>query len=93
MDLRNSAITGIVEVMDQQHAQARGESLSAALERLSRAREQRGPVGVLDPFEMAPGEASHDELELPRESRRRGLFGFSLRARRASEALVDDEAW
>jgi hypothetical protein len=81
MDLRFSPIEGIVEVMDHDHQQQRQSSLGDALGRLSRAREQRGPVGVLDPFEVVPAE---DRLAaaVPQRSRtRRGLFSFSQRAR------------
>ena len=87
MDLRFSPHEGIVEVMDQQHQQQRHASLGGALERLSARREQRGPVGVLDPFEAIP-EADRLAAATPVRSarRRRGLFSFSARARDA----VDD---
>lgn len=83
MDLRFSPIEGIVEVMDEQHQQQRQESLGDALQRLSHAREQRGTVGMLDPFEVVPAE---DRLAAAAPQRRRlrsGLFSFSARARDA----------
>lgn len=87
MDLRFSPIEGIVEVMDDEHQHARSESLSSALGRLSAAREQRGSVGVLDPFEAMPAE---DRLAaaapVRTRRRRRGLFSFSERARGAADA-------
>jgi hypothetical protein len=85
MDLRFSPIEGIVEVMDEQHLKQRQASLGDALQRLSIAREQRGPVGVLDPLEIVPAE---DRLAAARPQRRRmrtGLFSFSERARAAAE--------
>ena len=85
MDLRFSPIEGIVEVMDDTQQQQRHASLGDALERLSMAREQRGPVGVVDPFEVVPAE---DRLAAAAPQRRRlrsGLFSFSERARDAVE--------
>lgn len=86
MDLRFSPIEGIVEVMDDSHQQQRQASLGDALQRLSTAREQRGPVGILDPLEVVPAE---DRLAAAAPQRRRGrvgLFSFSDRARDAIDA-------
>lgn len=83
MDLRFSPIEGIVEVMDEQHQQQRHASLGDALERMSAARDRRGPVGLLDPVEAVPAE---DRLAAALPQRRRmrdGLFSFSGRARDA----------
>jgi hypothetical protein len=85
MDLRFSPITGIVEVMDEQHQQQRHASLGDALGRLSAARERRGPVGVLDPFEIVPAEDRLAAATPARQHPRRGLFSFSQRARDAAE--------
>jgi len=85
MGLQHSRIRGIVEVMDDHSHEARGIALGSALGRLSAARERRGPVGVVDPFEVVPY-AERLVTELPRANRRRGLFRFSDRARDA----VDD---
>lgn len=85
MDLRFSPIRGIVEVMDEQHTRERGASLGSALQRLSEARDRRGPVGVLDPFEVVIDER-RAVGEQPRAMRRRGLFSFSERARDAADA-------
>lgn len=82
MDLRFSPIEGIVEVMDDQHQQERSASLTGALERLSAARERRGSVGVLDPFDAIPAEDRLAAAAPVRTARRRrGLFSFSERAR------------
>lgn len=86
MDLRFSPIQGIVEVMDEPHMKEREASLGSALERLSAARERRGPVGVLDPFEVVPAADRLASATPARASRRRGLFSFSDRARDAAEA-------
>jgi hypothetical protein len=87
MDLRFSPHEGIVEVMDEQHQQQRQASLGGALQRLSASREQRGPVGVLDPFEAIPEQDRLAAAAPARTARqRRGLFSFSTRARDA----VDD---
>ncbi|MCW2924861.1 MAG: hypothetical protein JWM98_2265 [Thermoleophilia bacterium] len=83
MDLPNQPIRGIVEVMDDPHRPTRGAGLGLALQRLSAAREQRGPVGVLDPFEVVPAEERRDAAEPVRSGRRTGLFTFSDRARRS----------
>ncbi len=85
MDLPKQPIRGIVEVMDDPHRSTRGAGLGSALQRLSAAREQRGPVGVLDPFEVVPAETRRDAAEPAHASRRTGLFSFSDRARRAVE--------
>ncbi len=88
MDLRFSPIRGIVEVMDDQHLQERTACLGSALERLSVARERRGSVGVLDPFEALPAEDRLAAAAPVRTARRRrGLFSFSDRAR---DAVADD---
>jgi len=86
MDLRNPRIRGIVEVMDDGHTQERSANLGSALDRLSAARERRGPVGVLDPFEVVSAEERRAAAEPPRTMRRRGLFSFSQRARDAADA-------
>ena len=83
MDLRFSPIQGIVEVMDEQHIRERSENLGTALQRLSAARERRGPVGTLDPLEIVPAEDRLAVAAPGRSSRRRGLFSFSDRARDA----------
>ena len=85
MDLRFSPVEGIVEVMDHQHQQQRQASLGSALQRLSAAREQRGLVGMLDPFEALP-EADRLAAAAPMRTarRRRGLFSFASRARNAA---------
>ena len=83
MDLRFSPIQGIVEVMDEQHIRDRSENLGSALQRLSAAREQRGPVGTLDPLEIVPAEDRLAAASPMRVTRRRGLFSFSDRARDA----------
>lgn len=89
MDLRFSPIEGIVEVMDDEHQHERSVSLGSALSRLSEARERRGSVGVLDPFEAMPAEDRLAAAAPVRTARtRRGLFSFSMRARDA----VDDDA-
>ena len=68
--------------MDDDQHQERTANLGSALGRLSEARERRGPVGVLDPFELgAPEQVAVSEL--PRVAQRRGLFRFSDRARDA----------
>lgn len=86
MDLRFSPIRGIVEVMDDQHQQERSASLGSALSRLSEARERRGSVGVLDPFDAIPAEDRLAAATPTRTARRRrGLFSFSERARDAAE--------
>jgi len=82
MALPISHIRGIVTVMDDDQHQERTAGLGSALGRLAEARERRGPVGVVDPFELTAG----DQLatsELPRVAQRRGLFRFSQRARDA----------
>lgn len=85
MDLRFSPIEGIVEVMDHEHQQERSASLGSALSRLSEARERRGSVGVLDPFDAMPAEDRLAAAAPVRTSRRRrGLFSFSERARDAA---------
>jgi hypothetical protein len=87
MDLRFSPVEGIVEVMDQQHQQQRQASLGDALQRLSTARGERGPVGVLDPFEaIDEGDRIAAAAPVRTARRRRGLFSFS---RRAQDALAD----
>ncbi len=86
MDLRFSPIEGIVEVMDDSHQQQRHASLGSALERLSAKRQERGPVGVLDPFEVVPAEDRLAAAAPARRRVRRGLFSFSERAREAGEA-------
>jgi len=92
MDLRDSAIKGIVEVMDDSHTREREQSLTSALARLSQAREQRGAVGVIDPFEAMPVDERFLPEETSEQPQRRRLFGFALRARRASDAYgVDAE--
>jgi hypothetical protein len=83
MDLRNRPIRGIVEVMGEDSHHDRSLGLGQALGRLSAAREQRGPVGVLDPFEVVPAEDRRAAMDPPRAQRRRGLFRFSDRARDA----------
>lgn len=83
MHLPHGPIRGIVEVMDDPHRSNRGASLGSALQRLSAAREQRGPVGVVDPFEVVSAEQRRDAAEPVRADRRAGLFAFSDRARRA----------
>ncbi|MCW2972613.1 MAG: hypothetical protein JWN72_886 [Thermoleophilia bacterium] len=75
--------------MDDDQHQERTEGLGSALSRLSAARDQRGPVGVLDPFELTAGE-QRAQAELPRVAERRGLFRFSQRARDAVQVEVDD---
>ena len=85
MDLPDQPIRGIVEVMDDPHRSDRGVSLGSALQRLSAARQQRGPVGVLDPFEVVSAEERRDAAEPVRSQRRTGLFTFSDRARSAIE--------
>ncbi|MCW2960495.1 MAG: hypothetical protein JWM90_882 [Thermoleophilia bacterium] len=81
MDLHNRPIRGIVEVMGEESHQDRSVGLGQALGRLSEAREQRGPVGVLDPFEVVPAEDRRAAMDTPRANRRSGLFRFSERAR------------
>ncbi|MCW2928977.1 MAG: hypothetical protein JWM86_2945 [Thermoleophilia bacterium] len=83
MHLHEQRIRGIVEVMGDEQTQQRSEGLGSALQRLSAAREARGPVGVLDPFEIVPAEERLAVSESPRAMRRRGLFRFSERARDA----------
>jgi hypothetical protein len=88
MALPISHIRGIVTVMGDDAHQERTEGLGSALNRLSAARERRGPVGVLDPFELtAPGHLA--AAEVPRAEERRGLFRFSQRARDAVQHDVD----
>ena len=86
MDLRKQSIRGTVVVMGAHAHEARGVALGHALGRLSAAREQRGPVGVLDPFEVVPAEERLAPAESPRPKRRSGLFNFSDRARSAVDA-------
>lgn len=86
MDLRFSPIRGIVEVMDEQHLKEREAGLGSALQRLSQARERRGAVGVLDPFEVVPAEDRLAAATPVKRSRRSGLFSFSERARDAADA-------
>jgi len=84
MDLRFSPIEGIVEVMDDANQQERHQSLGSALGRLSAARERRGQVGMLDPFDTIPAEDRLAAATPARTARqRRGLFSFSERARDA----------
>lgn len=66
----------------------RSAGLGSALDRLSIARERRGPVGVVDPFQLHDG-SRHTVVELPRVAQRRGLFSFSTRARAAVGSYVD----
>lgn len=75
--------------MDDDQHQARTEGLGFALGRLSAAREMRGPVGVVDPFELTSDE-QRAATELPRVAERRGLFRFSHRGRAAVAADLDD---
>jgi hypothetical protein len=89
MGLPISHIRGIVTVMDDDQHQERTVGLGSALNRLSAAREQRGPVGVLDPFELTDG-GQLAATERPRSAQRRGLFRFSQRARAAVDVDVDD---
>ena len=81
MDLRTSPHQGIVEVMDEHLHQERSQSLGTALQRLSVARELRGPVGVLDPLEIVPAEERLDAAVPLRGRRRTGLFSFAQSAR------------
>lgn len=92
MRLTDSKIRGTVTVMGDEQHQERIEGMGSALQRLARAREQRGPVGVLEPA------ADETQLEfddtprslatgLPRASQRRGLFRFSDRARTAADEV------
>lgn len=83
MGLHESRLQGIVEVMDGDHTRARSENLGSALQRLSAARERRGPVGVLDPFEVVSEAERHALVETPIAKRRRSIFRFSDRARDA----------
>ncbi len=86
MDLRFTPITGIVEVMDEQHHQQRQASLGDALQRLSAAREQRSSVGMLDPLDaVSMDERIAAAAPVRTARRRRGLFSFSMRARNAVE--------
>lgn len=71
--------------MDATQHQQREQSLSSALQRLSAAREARGPVGTHDPFEIVSEEARRAVAEPPRAMRRRGLFSFASRARDAAQ--------
>jgi hypothetical protein len=82
MALPISHIRGIVTVMDDDLHQERTANLGSALSRLAEARDRRGPVGVLDPFELGADEQVAVS-ELPRVAQRRGLFRFSDRARAA----------
>ena len=86
MSLPNQPISGTVEVMDDVRHEDRARSLAGALDRLSRAREERGPVGVVDPFEIVAAENRLAAATLPRVEERKGLFRFSNRARAAVEA-------
>lgn len=83
MGLHDPKIRGIVEVMEDHRHRERSASLGDALQRLGAAREQRGPVGVLDPFEVVPAGDRLAAAEMPRAMHRRGLFRFSDRARAA----------
>jgi len=83
MDLRKTPVRGIVEVMDDHHSRERSENLGSALQRLSVARERRGPVGVMDPFEVVSEAERHALIETPMAKRRRSIFRFSDRARDA----------
>ncbi len=85
MDLPDRPIRGIVEVMDDPQRSQRGMGLGSALQRLSSAREQRGPVGVLDPFEIVSAHQRRDAADPVRSARRVG-FTFSDRARRAVDS-------
>lgn len=72
--------------MDERHQQQRHVALGGALQRLAARREQRGPVGVLDPFEAIPEQDRLAAAAPVRTARqRRGLFSFSERARDAVE--------
>ena len=86
MDQTQRPIHGIVEVTDDPHRARRGASLGPALQRLSTAREERGPVGVLDPFEVVSEQERLDAADpVGATSRRRRLFSFSDRARAAAD--------
>ena len=87
MSLPKQPIHGIVEVMDDVQHDDRARSLAGALTRLSRAREERGPVGVVDPFEIVAAENRLAASTLPRAEERRGLFRFSNRARAAADEV------
>lgn len=83
MGLHETRVQGIVAVMDDQQHQERTAALGSALARLSQARERRGPVGVVDPFEVVSAEERRAIAETPRANQRRGLFSFSERAKQA----------
>ncbi len=90
MDLPDQPLRGIVEVMDDPQRTHRGAGLTSALQRLSAAREERGPVGVLDPFEIVSPEDRLAAAEPVRVHRRSGLFTFSERARAAIQGPLAD---
>lgn len=80
-DLRSTRFQGIVEVMSDAGHREREESLGLALRRLSAAREARGPVGVVDPFEIVTPQERLDVAQPQHTRRREGLFSFARRAR------------
>lgn len=76
--MKKIVIHGIVEHLDERQQEARRGSLHAALQRMTEARATR----LSDA--SAPPMFETEELN----ERRRRLFGFSLRARRAVDDLM-----